>query len=197
MSETEILPSPESVPQAADNDQELNELLAAFTDITDRRQRAFLAAYIVGKGLKAAQRLSGVTRASHYNWLEKDPVYRERFHLARTMLADEGEEEAYRRAFLGYDTPVHYHGKIVSSYKSYSDALTIFLLRGMKREVYGPHAADFNFDGPSGIDITIRKEGEEPKDLFGRPVISIPVDVPDPTSDASALRRRSGQEEES
>jgi len=168
-------PPLDSLPQAAaDDEEELAELLAAFADITDRRQRAFLAAYVMGKGLRAAQRLSGVSRASHYEWLEKDALYRDRFQRARTMLADEGEEEAYRRAFSGYDTPVHYHGKIVSSCKSYSDALAIFLLRGMKPEVYGRRAEDLHFGGPTGIDITIMKEGEERKNLSELPVFSIP-----------------------
>ena len=161
-------------PQAA-VDEEFAALLAALADVTNLHQRAFLAGFVVGKGIKAAERLSGVNSKSHYGWLETDTRYCERFQLARTMLADMGEEEAYRRAFSGYDTPVIHRGKIKSWYKSYSDSLAMFLLRGMKSRVYGPHAVDYDSSPPSAIEITIKREGEETKQAAALPEISIPV----------------------
>ena len=165
-------------PKAAVN-EEFAELLAVLADVTNPLQRAFLAGFVVGKGIKAAHRLSGVHPKSHYGWLETDTHYCERFQLARTMLADMGEEEAYRRAFSGYDTPVIHRGKIKSWYKSYSDALAMFLLRGMKSHVYGPHAADFDSAPPSAIEITIKKEGEETEKAAALPEISIPINEPE------------------
>jgi hypothetical protein len=166
-------------PNPPDDDGQLAELLEQFADITDRRQRAFLAGFAIGKGIKAAQRLSGVDPMSHYSWLEKDSLYRERFELVRMMLADEAEEEAYRRAFLGYETSVTWRGKLRSVHKSYSDALAIFLLKGMKPNVYGRYAPDPNAGGPSAIEITIKKEGEEAKKPAAPTEISIPYEEPE------------------
>jgi hypothetical protein len=174
------IPPPEPLPPSrADEERELAELLERFADITNRHQRAFLAGFAVGKGIRAAQRLSGVNCMSHYEWLDKDRLYRERFELVERLLADEAEEEAYRRAFSGYETSTKWRGKTRSEHKSYSDALAIFLLKGMKPERYARRAGDFDFRGPTGIDITIRKEGEEPKDVLGQPVISIPRSEPE------------------
>jgi hypothetical protein len=124
------LSAPESLPapETPDNDEEL-ELLAEFAEVTNPRQRAFLAAYVMAKGVRGAQRLSGVSRITHCRWLSKDALYRECFELARSVIAAEAEEEAYRRAFLGCDMPISYHGNIRSWYKSYSDALAIFVLK--------------------------------------------------------------------
>ena len=158
-----IIPPPEPLPppDTAENDKKLAEFLAEFADVTNVHQRAFLAGFAIGKGIKAAQRLSGVHWRSHYRWLAEDVRYGELFDLVRALLADEAEEEAYRRAFLGYETPLHYHGKIKSWYKSYSDALAVFLLKGMKPERYGRHADELGPRPPSAIEITIKKEGEE------------------------------------
>jgi hypothetical protein len=172
-------PNPAAPPEPPDIDRELAEMLAEFADVTNPHQRAFLAAFIVGKGIRSAQRLSGVHSKSHYGWLETDSLYRERFDLARRMLADVAEEEAYRRAFLGYETSVSWRGEIRTVYKSYSDALAIFLLKGMKSDVYGRYAPDPNAGGVSAIEITIRKEGEETKEAAALPQITIPYEEPE------------------
>ena len=174
-------PSPKPLPQpeTADNDRKLAEFLAEFADVTNRHQRAFLAGFAVGKGIKAAQRLSGVHWRSHYRWLAEDVRYCECFELVRAVLADEAEEEAYRRAFLGYDTPVSHRGEIQSWYKSYSDALAMFLLRGMKPERYGRHAEELGPGGPSAFEITIKKEGEETLEPPAPLEISIPCAEPE------------------
>jgi hypothetical protein len=180
MSQSDKNPSPPNLPlppEPPDSDRQLAEMLAEFADITNPHQRAFLAAFIIGKGIHAAQRLSGVACRSHYRWLEKDSLYREHFQLARTILADLAEEQAYRRAFSGYDIPITWQGEIRSWYKSYSDALAIFLLKGMKSDVYGRYAPDPNASGVSAIEITIRKEGEETQPPL--PEITIPYDEPE------------------
>jgi hypothetical protein len=92
--------------------------------------------------------------------------------------------------------PLHWRGEITGWYKAYSDALALFAMRALKPEVYRRCDPEFGFSrGPTGIDITIRKEGEEPKDVFGRPVVSIPVSEPEEITngDPSILRQSSGQ----
>src|SRR6185295_413164 len=162
----------------ADKDQAFAELLAEFADVTNWRQRAFLAGYVLAGGVTGAQRLSGIDWKSHYNWLDNEPLYGERFELVKRFLADAAEEEAYRRAFVGYETGSR-RGKRHSPHKSYSDALAIFLLKGMKPNVYGRYAPDPSSGGPSAIEITIRKEGEETENLPELPEISIPCGEPE------------------
>ena len=173
-------PSPKRrlLPKKAEKDQAFAELLVEFADVTNWRQRAFLAGFVLGKGLSGAHRLSGVHWKSHYRWLDNDPLYCETFQLAKRVLADLGEEEAYRRAFTGYET-ITQRGKIRSSTKSYSDALAIFLLKGMKPDVYGRYAPDPSSGGPSAIEITIKKEGEETEKMPELPQISLPCGEPE------------------
>ena len=171
--------------EAADDERKLAELLAEFADVTDRRQRAFLAGFAIGKGIKAAQRLSGVHWRSHYRWLEDDPRYCECFELVERVLADEAEEEAYRRAFLGYETSVSWRGKVRSVHKGYSDALAVFLLRGMKPERYRRRAGEPVTGRPTPLLITIRRHGDEkekppePPEKPELPRISIPLNEPE------------------
>jgi hypothetical protein len=167
---------------APEDEGKLAELLAEFADVTDRRQRAFLAGFVLGKGVRGAQRLSGVHRRSHYQWLEDDAVYAERFALVQRMLADEAEEEAYRRAFVGYETSISWRGEVRSAHKGYSDALAIFLLRGMKPERYRRRAGEPDSGQPATLHITIRRHGdgaEKPAEAPEPPRISIPLNEPE------------------
>src|ERR1043166_543549 len=76
-------PSPKRrlLPKKAEKDQAFAELLVEFADVTNWRQRAFLAGFVLGKGLRGAQRLSGIHWKSHYRWLDNDPLYAARFEL--------------------------------------------------------------------------------------------------------------------
>jgi len=170
-------PEPQNAaPERARNEEKetMAELLATFADVSNRNQRAFLAAFIVTKGVRRAERLSGITHWSHYHWMKTDPLYRGRFELVRRILTDEAEDEAYRRAFLGYDTPVVHRGKTTGYYKRYSDALAMLLLKGFKPEVYRAHRPDFDSGKHAPFSVIIKKEGEENDGALSPPGISMP-----------------------
>jgi hypothetical protein len=170
-------PEPQNAaPEAARNDDKegMAELLAIFADVSNLNQRAFLAAFLVTKGVRRAERLSGLTHWSHYHWMKTDPLYRRRFELVKRILTDEAEEEAYRRAFLGCDTPIVYRGKVTDSYKRYSDALAILLLKGFKPEVYRAHRPDCESGTRAPFSVTVKKEGEENDGALSPPESSIP-----------------------
>ncbi len=112
-------------------------------------------------GIKRAAALSGVSRTAHYDWMKADRRYRECFERAREMIADRAEAEVWRRAFRGVDMPLHWRGEITGWYKAYSDALAVFAVRALKPEVYRRTDPDFEIGGPTSIEITIKKEGEE------------------------------------
>ena len=178
--ETAAPPAP-----SAPDDKQLEALPALFADLANRHQRAFLAGFLAGKGLKRAEELSDISRWCHYQWMKNDDAYRESFRLAKTILTDEAEDEAYRRAFLGYDTPVVHAGKITAWHKSYSDSLAQFMLKGMRPRVYRDGMDDLPM-GPTGITIEIvrpedrekaREEERAGQTLDGPQTISLPIET--------------------
>jgi hypothetical protein len=163
-------------PEAAPDEQALAALAECFADLDNHRQRAFLAGFVAAMSVHGAARLSGVDRSCHYDWMSKDGRYAERFERARQMIADHFEAEIWRRAFVGVDTPLHWRGEITAWYKTYSDALTVFAMRALKPEVYRRTDPEFDIGGPTAIEITIKREGEEKEEPL--PSVSIPVEDP-------------------
>jgi hypothetical protein len=159
----------------AEEQSELDELRGLFADLQNRRQRAFLAGFIVGKGLKRAAELAGLSRWCHYQWMRADALYRERFKLARRILIDDAEGEAYRRAVNGVDVPIVHRGKVTGAAKSRSDQLLMFVLKAMRPEIYRDGAdPEPDFDAPP-LTITVEKHEE----ASGEPrVVSIAKESP-------------------
>lgn len=103
---------------------------------------------------------AGVSRASHYEWLQKHEDYRAMFEAAREPVADMLEAEAVRRAYEGTLKPVFSQGKraldfvldehgqpkldkngkpiaVPASIREYSNDVLMFLLEGRRSEVFG------------------------------------------------------------
>ena len=86
--------------------------------------------------MRLACEAAEVGRSSHYRWLD-DPEYREAFDLAKEDAADILEAEAKRRAVEGVEEPAGwYKGEAGGVVRKYSDTLLIFLLKGLRPEVY-------------------------------------------------------------
>ena len=153
--------APPLAAEPAPDDRTLAELRECFVDLDDRRQRAFLAGFVAGMGVKRASELSGVSRFSHYQWMREDIGYRERFQRAHMILADDAAQEVYRRAFRGVETPVIHRGRITGWYKSYSDALAMFMLKALRPNVYRDNAEVPV--GPAAITIRVVSPEERQK----------------------------------
>ena len=123
-----------------------------FTTIRNTKKRAFLAAFASCGQIRAASKIAHVSWASHYAWLkdEDSAAYIEAFNHAREIAGDIAEGEIYRRAFLGFDHPVIYEGKITTTYKNYSDSLAMFFLKGLKPERY---RENLNLSGSVGLPV--------------------------------------------
>ena len=150
-------PPPEQ-PEPAERAEDLRQL---FSDVENPKQVKFLVAYLQSKRLTDAQRISRVHRHSHYKWLENDPKYPAYFRRARMIIADELEDDAYQRAFVGIDVPIYYHGRLIGTYKVYADKLAMFMLKRMLPEKYGAKVDLEVPDHPPGPRITIQYEGED------------------------------------
>jgi hypothetical protein len=123
-----------------------------FTTICNSKKRRFLAAFASCGQIRAASKIARISWASHYGWLkdEDSAAYIEAFNHAREIAGDIAEGEIYRRAFLGFDHPVIYEGKITTTYKNYSDSLAMFWLKGLKPERY---RENLNLSGSVGLPV--------------------------------------------
>ncbi len=102
----------------------------------DELKEAFLEAYPKTANVQEACHAAGISRKQHYTWLQDDPLYAARYKDAQAAVVDSLEKEAIRRARDGYDEPVYYKGAQVGEVRKFSDLLLIFLLKGLKPEVY-------------------------------------------------------------
>ncbi len=101
------------------------------------KKKAFLAAFRATGNVRLACEAAEVGRSSHYRWLEADAAYEEAFDLAKEDAADILEAEATRRAVEGVEEPTGwYKGEPGGFIRRYSDTLLIFLLKGLRPEVY-------------------------------------------------------------
>jgi|SRR5215472_1554401 len=111
------------------------------------KKRAFLAAYAATASLASAARAAGVNRASHYDWLEHDEVYRGAWEKVQDQAAQELEDEAVRRAIEGVKRPLLYKGKPVHQGRhvlyetEYSDQLLVTLLKRFRPALYREHVS--------------------------------------------------------
>ncbi len=97
----------------------------------------FLESFAEYGNIRLAATTAGVNRSSHYGWLKKDPEYAARFASAQEDAIEVLEYEARRRAVIGVPEPVGFYKGQPSAYvQRYSDVLLIFLLKGLRPEMY-------------------------------------------------------------
>ncbi len=121
---------------------------------TNAKQNAFLKAYARHGTVTHASRDAGVHVSYHYNWLEIDPEYPEKFKFAHQEAVEALEKEARRRALEGVEEPTGwYKGEPGGFVKKYSDTLLIFLLKGALPEKYKDR---FEHTGKNGGPIEVQ-----------------------------------------
>jgi hypothetical protein len=100
-------------------------------------QESFLAAFEASGCVRLAARAAGITRKTHYHWLQHNPAYAVRFQKSQMIAADLLQDEAVRRAVEGWTEPIFYKGEQCGAVWRYDGALLQFLLRGLLPEKYG------------------------------------------------------------
>lgn len=101
-----------------------------------QKRAAFLEAFELIGNVSDAAAAAGISRTTHYEWLNTDAAYAAAFADAREGAADRLEREAVRRARDGVAEPVFHKGEVVGHVQRYSDTLLIFLLKGLRPEKY-------------------------------------------------------------
>lgn len=134
------------------------------------RAKVFLAAYRATCSITKAAEAADMERGMHYRWLEDDPQYKADFETAKEEAFQSLQDEAVRRAHEGIRKPLVYQGQFTyASYtkkgkgigpplaiQEYSDSLLMFLMRGMKPEMYRERFEHTGKDGgPIEGNITI------------------------------------------
>ena len=88
------------------------------SQIAHHKKRAFLRAFAKNGNVSQSADIVRISRRTHYDWLESDPVYAAAYDEAREQSVDELERIARERAAAG------------------SDTLLIFLLKGERPDKY-------------------------------------------------------------
>ena len=96
---------------------------------SDAKKERFLEAAGGCATILAAAKASGVSRRSHYFWLENDPSYAEAFRYAREDYLDKLTEECDRRAIKGVNKPVFHQGMQCGTIPEFSDSLLMFRMK--------------------------------------------------------------------
>ena len=101
-----------------------------------RKQALFLAALTDTVNVTLACRRAGIPRRTAYDWRDADEAFARQWDEALDEGIDLLEAELHRRAFEGVERPVYYKGEQVGTWRFYSDALAMFLLRAHRPERY-------------------------------------------------------------
>lgn len=100
------------------------------------KKSQFLDAFVENGRIDLATKHIGVAYRDPYYWAKTDAEFAKSWADAKLIVAQRLEDAAYRRSVRGVSKPVFQRGMLVGSVREYSDALTMFLLRGLKPEVY-------------------------------------------------------------
>jgi hypothetical protein len=101
-----------------------------------RRKTVFLAALVDTVNVTLTYRRADIPRRTAYDWREADEGFARKWDDAVDEGIDLLEAELHKRAFEGVERPVYYKGEQVGTWRFYSDALAMFLLKAHRPERY-------------------------------------------------------------
>jgi hypothetical protein len=142
-----------------------------------RRKQAFLDAYMRRGRMDLATQEAGILYHLPYHWARNDAEFKKAWDEAREVAAQSLEDAAYRRAKTGYLRPVYQRGMLVGMERVYSDSLAMFLLKGMKPQVYRDrveHSGDP--EKPVRQEVTHRGLSDELAETMKQKVLGVPSD---------------------
>jgi hypothetical protein len=97
----------------------MEDRIHEWEEVGHPKKRGFLAAFVECGAVLHACDIAGLSKTTHYRWLQEDPVYAACVARAELIAGEELEQVARERAKAG------------------SDTLLIFLLKGLKPDKYG------------------------------------------------------------
>jgi hypothetical protein len=143
----------------------------------NRKQKAFLAAYVITASITRSAKAAKLDRSLHYLWLA-DAEYAGAFENTKDQAAQLLEDEAVRRAHQGVEEPLTWQGQFTykrravkdaegnTTLENYgkplsinrkSDALLQFLLKGFRPDKYRDRVSA-EVSGPAGGPISLEHD---------------------------------------
>lgn len=99
------------------------------------RQAAYLAAFVRSAGKATAAGTARVSMNTARKWQTEDPIFQPCFEMAKGALNDVLVSECRRRAVEGVSiTTYDRNGQPIGEERKYSDAMLMFLIKGMDPE---------------------------------------------------------------
>jgi hypothetical protein len=99
-------------------------------------QKPFLGALRRFGNVRSACSAVQIARSTAHEARAKDSEFAEAWETALEGAAEDLEREAWRRALEGIEEPVYYHGERIGEVRRYSDALLMFLMKGIRPQKY-------------------------------------------------------------
>lgn len=125
-------------------------------NIVHPKKRAFLEAFARCGNVSRATEAIKIGCKTHYDWLNREyedkEEYAAAFKEAKERAFDVLEAEARRRAVEGVEEPVYREGRCVGTVTKYSDLMLIFLMKGMRPDIYRDNY-QVQHTGPNGADL--------------------------------------------
>lgn len=106
------------------------------TKRTPEKEAEFLAALSETANVTHSCEVTGIARASAYEWREADEGFKAKWDAALVLGTDALEDEAIRRAKVGTLKPVFYQGEECGTIREYSDTLMIVMLKSRRPEKF-------------------------------------------------------------
>lgn len=97
----------------------------------------FIAELMKFPNVSAACEVCGISWSTAHRHKIADAEFSEAWDMAKRKAADLLEQAMYQRAEAGYLKPVFQGGKKVGEIREFSESTGIFMLKGLKPEVYG------------------------------------------------------------
>lgn len=107
----------------------------------------FLVALAEVPVIAHACKAAGVNRVTAWRAREADPEFAKAWDDAMEEGIDRAEQEAFRRAVVGYEKPVWYKGELVGTETVHSDALLALILKGRRKKLYAERTELTGADG--------------------------------------------------
>lgn len=107
----------------------------------------FLVALAEVPVIAHACKAAGVNRVTAWRAREADPEFAKAWDDAMEEGIDRAEQEAFRRAVVGYEKPVWYKGELVGTEIVHSDALLALILKGRRKATYSERKEVTGADG--------------------------------------------------
>lgn len=105
--------------------------------LSKKKRKAFLVALAETGQVTKAARAVGYTNTSFLHRMRRnDEAFAEEWKQAEDAAGDFLIEEARRRAVEGVLEPIYYKGEVAGYKTNHSDALLMFIIRGLRPETY-------------------------------------------------------------